>query len=162
MAMFVFKGLDDYIVKLTKLNGMTKAVAGQAIYAGAAIMADAVRKNIDDLPVVDFRTRGSSEKLIDGVTSLQKKGLQDGFGITPMKEENGYYNVKLGFDGYNDVKSDKHPGGQPNQMIARSVESGTSFRKKHPFVEPAVKATRKETEQKMAEVLEQEIEKIMK
>lgn len=161
MAMFVFKGLDEYVLRLSKLEKMTKEVAGKAIYAGADVMADAIRKNIDSIPVVDFRKRGSSDSLLRGITSLQKKGLQDGFGITPMKEENGFYNVKIGFDGYNKVKSDKHPAGQPNQMIARAVESGTTFRAKHPFVSPAVKATKAVAEQEMAAVLNEEIEKIM-
>lgn len=161
MASFVFKGLNEYVKKLNNLQSMSREVAGKAIYAGADLMADAVRKNIDALPVVDFRKKGSSQNLIDGVTSAQKKGLQDGFGITPMKEENGYYNVKLGFDGYNTAKSKKNPKGQANQMIARAVESGTSFRKKHPFVSPAVKATRSQAEKKMQEVLEAEIQKLM-
>ena len=161
MARFTFQGLDRYVMQLNKLKGMSEETAGKVIYAGADVVADAIRKNIDSLPVVDFRKKGSSSSLIDGVTSAQKKGIQDGFGITPMKEENGYFNVKLGFDGYNTVKSKKYPQGQPNVMIARAVESGTSFRKKHPFVSPAVKATRSEAEKRMAEVLEQEIQKIM-
>lgn len=46
-------------------------------------------------------------------------------------------------------------------MIARAVESGTSLRKKHPFVRPAVKSSRKAAEQAMIETADKEIKKIM-
>ncbi len=53
-------------------------------------------------------------------------------------------------------------GGQPNQLVARGVESGSSWKLKHPFIRPAVTRSRKKAEAKMAEILDQEIEKIMK
>ena len=64
-----------------------------------------------------------------------------------MQNENGYINVKLGFDGYNSVKTKKYPKGQPNALIARVTESGSSYRTKTPFIRPAVRATKKAAEQ---------------
>lgn len=40
------------------------------------------------------------------------------------------YNVKIGFDGYNNIRSKRWPQGQPNQMVARAIESGTSWMSK--------------------------------
>lgn len=71
-------------------------------------------------------------------------------------------NVKLGFDGYNTVKTNSYPNGQPNVMIARAIESGSSIRDKHPFVRPAVNAAKKECLKKAEEVVNEEISKIMK
>lgn len=161
MATLSFKGLAEYELKLSKLASGSRATAERAVYEGASIVADAVRSNINALPVIR-NEHGSPDNLIDGVTVVQKKGLLDGWGIAPMQESNGYIHTKLGFDGYNQTKTKKNPNGQPNQLIARSVESGTSIRKKHPVVEPAIKSSRKAAEQKMAQVIDGEIEKIMK
>lgn len=61
-------------------------------------------------------------------------------------------NVKLGFDGYNGMKTKKYPKGQPNVLLARSIESGSSIAKKRPFVAPAVRKTKKAAEETMAKI----------
>ena len=60
-----------------------------------------------------------------------------------MQNDSGYRHVKIGFDGYNDVKTRKYPKGQPNAMIARVTESGSSYREKTPFIRTAVQSSEK-------------------
>ena len=139
MAKITFKGLEEYERLLSRLGKDSGRIAGMAVYQGADIVADAIRKNIASLPQ---RT---------GVT---KRGLESGFGISPMQDDNGYRNVKLGFDGYND-------NGVPNVLMARVFENGTSKVPKHPFVRTAVNATRKQAEAKMTEIIDVEMQKIM-
>ena len=161
MGTFTFKGLEEYELKLAKLGLNTEKIIGKAVYAGAGVIADAVRKNISSLPnVPPKKAYGTATAPISGVTSVQKAGLLEGFGISKMELSNGYYHVKLGFDGYNRTKTKKYPGGQPNMLIARSVESGTSFRSKYPFVSPAVRSSRKAAEQKIKEVLDEQIKRL--
>lgn len=162
MARFTFSNVDNYVAELKKLAdpSTTKEIIGKAIYEGASVVANAVKASIRALPTSEGR--GTSEHPINGVTRIQKAGLIDGFGVAPMKLENGYYNVKVGFDGYNRQKTKQYPNGQPNQLIARSVEAGTSFRRKHPFVAPAVRKTRKQCEETMARVVDEEIQKLIK
>ena len=166
--MQVGSGLDQYIAELNKLAINTSEVLGKSSYVGADIVADEVRKNIDKIPVSNSSRRGTQSDPIDTITSAQKTGLLDGFGIAPLKKTDGISNVKLGFNGYNSQVSDVSKRRkwtntrQANQMIARAVEGGTSFRKKHPFVAPAVRATRKKAEDAMGEQLDKEIEKAMK
>lgn len=161
MAFIRFDGIDDYIAQLQKLNTNTDEIIGKAIYAGAGVVADAVKQNIQALPVITGY--GTTEKpLPGGVTSVQKSGLLDGFGISHMQETKGYLNVKLGFDGYNRTKTEKYPQGQPNQLVARGVESGTSWKQKKPFIRPATTRSRKAAETEMKRVLDEEIEKIAK
>lgn len=164
MATFHFKGLEEYEKMLSNLSSISavRAICGEVIYAGADIVADAVREAIDSLPVIDHRTHGTSANQLQGITSAQKKGLQEGFGITPMGEDNGVYNVKLGFDGYNSVKTAAYPQGQPNALIARSVNSGTSFRKKTQFVDKAARAAKAPAEKAMAETFDKKLEEAMK
>lgn len=161
MARFEFSGIDNYIKQLNKLQQSTKdGVVGKTVYAGAAVVADSVRRAIQDLPVGDGRAQGGG--LVDTVTLPQKAGLLDGFGISRLKDDDGFVNVKLGFDGYNSTKTEKYPNGQPNVLIARSVNSGTTFRKKTKFVDKAVNSAKKAAEAAMDAACSREIEKIMK
>lgn len=161
MASFEFKGIDKYIKKLETFRLVTKdAVLGRTTYAGAAVVADAVRKSIEALPVGPGTAKDG--ELVDTVTPTQKRGLLDGFGISPIQDDDGFLNVKLGFDGYNGTRTKNYPKGQPNVLIARAVNSGTTFRKKTRFVDKAVSASRKAAEKAMDETCNREIEKIMK
>lgn len=164
MARIRFSKLDDYELQLSQLSARTEEIAGKAIYAGAEIITDAIRKNIEELPAVSDKTGlfAFLEKSQAPLTKTAKQGLLDGLGITPMRNDDGVWNVKIGFDGYNDMPTQKYPRGQPNQLIARSLESGSSIAEKHPFVRPAITKNRKRAEAKMAEILEKEIQKIMK
>ena len=141
-----------------------KTIAEKAVCAGAAIVADAVRANIDALPAVKDEWGGIAynNHWSAPLTETAKKGLQDGFGISPMGNEDGMLNVKLGFDGYNGMKTKKYPKGQPNVLLARSIESGSSIAKKRPFVAPAVRKTKKAAEETMAKIIDEESAKIMK
>ena len=160
MATFEFKGIDNYIKQLNELQTATKdGVVGKTVYAGAAVVADSVRRAIQALPVGDGRAR---DGLISTVTLPQKSGLLDGFGISPIRDDDGFINVKLGFDGYNGTRTKNYPKGQPNVVIARAVNSGTTFRKKTKFVDKAVKSAKKAAEAAMAAACSREIEKIMK
>lgn len=161
MAKITFPGLNDYELMISKLSKGVDDIAGKAIYAGAGIVADAIKENIKALPIV--RGYGTEkDPLPGGVTAPQKAGLIDGMGISPMQNDAGYLNVKIGFDGYNATKTEKYPQGQPNQLVARGVESGTSWKKKSPFIRPAINASKQRAEDEMARILDQEIEKVMK
>ena len=161
MAKITFPGLKDYELMLSRLEGATDDMIGRAVYAGAGIVADAVKQGIQSLPIVTgYGTE--SNPLPGGVTSAQKAGLIDGFGISKLRDDNGYLNVKLGFDGYNRTRTEKYPQGQPNQLVARGVESGTSWKQKKPFIRPAVTRSRKPAEAEMKRVIDEEIEKNVK
>lgn len=157
MRLQVGKDIDNYIDKLSNLEFTAPNAIGKAVYEGANIVADAIKANIKEMPVDDTR---HAEKL-NGIRSVQKEGLLYSFGIARLKDDNGFYNVKVGFDGYNKLKTKKYPQGQPNAMIARTFESGNSFTKKQPFIAPAIRATKDIAEAKMAQVIDEETSKIM-
>ena len=160
MAKITFPGLNEYELMISRLSKNAADIAGRAIYTGAGIVADEIKSGIQSLPIV--RGYGTAENpLPGGVTQPQKQGLLDGLGIAPLQNDGGYLNVKIGFDGYNRTKTEKYPRGQPNQLVARGVESGASWKQKHPFVRPAVNRSRKRAEAAMAEALDEEIKKIV-
>lgn len=155
MASWKFEGLDEYLIQLEKLSQRADETIGEAIYEGAAVVAKACANAIDELPVNNQFNSG-------GITSVQKAGLKEGFGISHAQTDKDYRHVKLGFDGYNGQKTKKYPNGQPNSVIARSINSGSSYRKKNPFMDRATRSAKASCESTMQKVIEKEISKIMK
>ena len=162
MAKYQMKGLEEYARYLQQIGANTPEICGKAVYAMAGVVADEVRKSIKQLPTVTEAEALAAykKKEMTQLTKAQRTGLERGFGISPMQNDNGYYNVKLGFDGYNNVQTRKYPQGQPNAMIARSVESGSSVRAKNPFIRRAVNATQAQAIEKGREAADKEIAKI--
>lgn len=161
MARFQFKGLKEYAEYLQRIGANSKEICGAGVYAMAEVVTDQIRANLDALPTVTESEALAAyrKKQKTGLTSAQKKGLQEGLGVSPMENDNGYWNVKVGFDGYNKVKTRKYPNGQPNVMIARATESGSSVREKMPFVRPAVSTSQHSAIKIAKKVIDEEIKK---
>ena len=138
MATIRFSGIDKYLAQLEQLGQRSRGICKMAVYDGAAIVADQVRENL--------------ERVLSPDATGQ---LEASMGISKMRDDNGYINVVIGFDGYDDK-------GVANQLKANVLESGSSKQQKRPFMRPAVNTSRKRAEAKMAETLDREIEKLMK
>lgn len=159
MAKFkVGTGIDQYVKSLETLEKATQDMIGKAIYNGADVVADAVRSAIQAVPIESSKAAAAAGIMVSGLSAAQKGGLLKGLGVSRMQSDGGLYNVKVGFDGYNTVKNKNWPQGQPNSMIARSMESGTSFRAKNPVISKATRAVKDKAERIMAETLDREIE----
>lgn len=159
MAKLTVKGLDEYVEKLNDIQAHTKEFCGLALYNGADVLADAVKAEIIALPTDNRPYVKNGMKT--GPSAKQKTGLIDGFGIAKMRDEGTSYNVKLGFDGYNSVVTDAWPKGQPNSMIARSVESGTSFMAPNKFMSKAINGSKGRAEEEMQNTLETYLNNLM-
>lgn len=162
MATIQFKKGDEYLAKISKLEALAKdEVIGGAIYGAASIVADEIRKELDKVPT-DERY-GTQSEPANGPKKGQIKGLEDNLGIAKMQDDGtGYIHVKIGWNGYNHIKTKRWPNGQPNQMIARSIARGTSYMTGHDFVKKAVSATKKRAIQYMKDIVDQKTEEIMK
>lgn len=178
MAKWKFEGVNEYAAKLEALSDNTEEILGKAIFYGAKIVADEIKAAIWTIPVDDaFYDNGSTIKKTEehqkhatqeltytgvkkgnmrsGIRTNERIDLAKSFGIAKMKNDDGYINVKTGFDEYNRY-------GVPNIAIARSVESGTSFMPKFGTIGKAARSAKKKCEQKMESVLEDELKKMMK
>ncbi len=156
MAKMQIEGLEEYTKAIQRISENSDVVIVNSVYEGARIVADDMKKITVDNGI------GSEKNKLDGISALQKADLIDGFGVAPIKVDGDYTNTKLGFSGYGRTKTKKYPKGVPIQIIARSVNSGTSFRKKNPFVQRTVNRIRKKAQQAMAQVIDEEIKKEMK
>ena len=62
-------------------------------------------------------------------------------------------------DGYNSTVTKKYPKGQPNAMIIRALESGTSFRSRNPVITRATNAAKGAAEAAIQKQMDEEIKK---
>lgn len=172
MAKITAPKVSEYIRNLTTLEDHTDELCKMAVYAGAKVAADAIHKSIDNIPVHNlppgktyYYLKKEDEEAgvrLDGITKAQAEGLKKGLGIAVMKYEKKAWNTKVGFDGYNDVKTETYPNGQPNALIARSVESGSTIRNRTPFIAPAVESIQKDAENAMQIAVENGIAALTK
>lgn len=134
MAKFtVGKGLAEYESRIAALGIHAEGICKAAVYEGAGIIAEAIRDN----------------------TPVDTGDLRASVGIAPIRNDNGFINTKIGFDGY-----DRR--GVPNAIKARVIESGSSHRRKKPFIRPAVERNAALAEFEMERTMTAMIDEIMK
>lgn len=159
MAKFaVGKGLDDYIKQLGDLEYRADGLAGRAIYEGAKVVADKIRANIEALPVQTGSPKRGEKR---DPTQVEKDGMLAGLGVAKKQVSDGFINVKIGMDGYNEHVTQKYPKGHPNSMIARTINAGSTWMNRHPVITQAVTSQKKAVEEKMREIIEDGINETM-
>lgn len=136
MVSIRFNGLDQY-TQLCKLTiKQTDRLLGRTIYPGGGVMYRYALQATQALPVEPEGFKHSGRRI--GISRKQKEALIESLGIAPIRKEQWGMNVKIGFDGYNDIKTKRWPNGQPNMMVARSVNGGTTFLQPTYFMDKAV------------------------
>ena len=159
MAKFtVGKGLNEYLEQLGNLEYQADGMAGQAIFEGAKIVADKIHANIASLPVQNGPVKNGVRR---DPTQVEIDGMLAGLGIAKKQVDGGFINVKIGMDGYNDHVTDKYPKGHANAMVARTINAGSTWMNRHPFIDDAVRATKKQAEEAMKEKIEESIKETM-
>lgn len=162
MAKITFKGQSEYFGKLQQLEQAfaKDATLEKAVRAGAAPVAGRIRKNLEALPEENFRKLREGE-IFHGIPKGQKQDLLDSFGLAPItRDRSGFVHTKAGFDGYGSFPTADYPNGISNQLVAAATESGSSVRKKMPFIRPAEKAARQEAIDAMGDAVDGEIKNI--
>lgn len=131
MGNLTVKGLDSFVDFTNEIASQTDAIIKASMYEGVKILADEAKKAVEGLRT---ESGGQTPRYI---TKIQKDGLKEGLGVARFRKEDGKWTTVIGFNGYNRLRTRKYPNGQPNQLVARSVESGTSYQKKEPFMRKA-------------------------
>lgn len=154
---FRFKGVQEYINKLEKLSDMPtefKAIE-EAVKAGAAVVADESRKGLESVDEDDRRYVKPGEKRT-GLRRVQKVGLLNSWGISDPDIQRNYINVKTG------VSREKNKLGEPNVVVARRLERGTSWMNANPVISKANRRSRQRCVDAMMEVVDKYIDNCMK
>ena len=143
------KGIENMTEMLSKA---TVPAMKEALYDGAAVFYEAMRRATEALPVNnDYQPREGPRKR--GITRIQKEGLIDGLFVGKFKNEDGAIETYIGFAGYNRLKSKRYPNGQPNILIRRSISKGTTYLQPDKTIQKAVKNKKKQAVQRIQETL---------
>ncbi len=162
MARLTFSGQSEFHKKLQELEAVfaKDTAIERAVYSGAKIVADKIRDNLEGVPEDNFKRLKPGE-VFTGLSDAQKQDLENSFGLTPIsRDKTGFVHTKAGFDGYGSFPTPSYPRGIPNALLARATESGSSVRKKTPFIRPAVNATREKAVDAMGDSIDETTKEI--
>lgn len=157
MAEVKIEGMEQFLELLIATEKQTDRIVGRSIHPGAKIVADTCKNYMEMFIITE---NGRHQHGQHYPTEKQLNGLIKSMGIAKIKRKyGGIFDVKLGFDGYNDVKTKKYPKGQPNAMIARSINSGSTYMKRQPFMDMTIRVSKDKAEAKIVEQFDTELEK---
>lgn len=141
MAKLDASGTEDLTRMLQGIGEQSPEIIKRAVFDGAGMLADAVAQAVEGLPTEPFHPLPGARNGADPLNVLtedDRDDLLNGIGIAKFENTGDGSNTAVSFDGYSRHKSKEFPNGVPLAVIARSIESGSSTRRKHPFVRPAV------------------------
>lgn len=166
-----WSGADELLRKMDRLPDKAAKIAAEALYEGADVMADAVSRAVQGIATEEFhyakggetrmpspeekaivmnQRRGISKFKNNGTVISTKVGVSsDGYSkITWNHAKSGTRTkYKIGFGGkasQSQVQEGKSSGlsAKPVAVIINSIEHGTSFMKKQPFMRKAIQQTK--------------------
>ena len=158
MAKIASFGFDQLTKELEAVAANTESITEMALDRGADHMNRKLHDALDAQPVTDDRDHKTNQLL-----DYEKKALQDGMYVSDIKKYSSGNTIKaISFSGYADHPTKTYPTGAPTIMLARAITKGTSFRKANRFFPNTVKKSRQETEEIMANTVENELKKYIK
>lgn len=130
MAMTIkTEGLDELGRMLAELGNKAQAVASGALYDGAGVVADAMNAAIDSIRTEPFKYAPEGQTRLP--SPQEKAALQRKVGIARFRKEGASVDTLIGISassGYAQIAGKA----KAVRLIARSINSGTSFMTKQP------------------------------
>ena len=127
-------GMDDLLGKLQKAGDAAHDIAAAGLYEGAGVMADAVSQAVRSIATEPFRYAAGGHRRLP---SPEEKAVLEAAdkGVAHFRDDGGSVNTSVGLNaaGYGTVAGRTKPVG----LIANSINSGTSFMSKQPFLRKA-------------------------
>ena len=160
MAKMTVKGLEDVVNGLSAVGEAGLPIVKAAMYEGAAVIADQIKANIKALPVDTPRWLSGGDRY-NALVAQDKEDLANSLGIMEFERSPEGVRTVIGFAGYGRHKTKKYKRGLPMAMIARSIESGSSVRSKHPFVRTAVNSSKTRAKATIAAEAETRIREVI-
>lgn len=143
IAKFSFSLPEEFLLKASKLADKTDEIIPVVLEAGAEVVYDKVKSNLES--VIGKSTKTESRSTGELVSAL---------GVSAAKQDkDGNYNIKVGFK---EPRSD----GDSNAKIANILEFGKHGQPPRPFLKPAKSKSKNAAIEAMTKKLESEIEKI--
>lgn len=156
MAKLKVVGIDAAFSEFGEIAKDSEGIAKMCVYDGAGVVADAVKRNIAALPTRDPKEHKRKPR---GATPEEKAALLQGMGVATHRVGGGSVDTVIGFDGYDGNPTKNYPNGHALSMIARTIESGSSWLTATPFMKRAVNSSKGAAEQAMSARFDEEINK---
>ena len=131
---FEVTGMDKLVAQMSKLPDKGKGVAAQALFEGAAVMADAVSHAVRGIATEEFHYTKFGTRLPSPEEKALLMGARKGVAKFKKKKDSVDTSVGMQSSGYGDLKGKA----KPIPQIANAINSGTSFMKPQPFFRQAV------------------------
>lgn len=150
-------GMAEISELLSKLEEAAPAIAAQALYEGAGIMSGEIRSAAEGIKTGPGPTRESARY----ATPEEKAAvLSVGAGIAKFNKNGTEVDTSVGYrnSGYVNIKGKQ----KPIPLIVNSINSGTSFMNKQPFVRKAARSGGAKAMSKMQSYIEDAFEKMTK
>ena len=123
-------GLDSVFDQFDTLGAKANEIAEKALFAGAGVVAGAYENAVNGIATEAFHYAGPGEMRLP---SPQEKAVLKA-GIAKFQNSGDGPDTAVGIaDGYADVAGKK----VPIMLVARAINSGTSFMAKQPFARKA-------------------------
>lgn len=145
------KGMNETIAMFENLTKETDGALKKCVYKGAGVVADSMKDEVKNIKTQTGKQTGKQRLPYD----YEKNVLIENLGIAPIKNK-GSVNTKIGFDGYYENKRGEL---RPVPLLANSINAGTSFLKKQPFLSKTVRASQANCVEEMQQQLDEEIRK---
>lgn len=138
-------GLEDLYLKLETIATDSGAIARQCLFEGAKVVADELRQTVETIPTEEHHAVPAARNGIQlaYLTPEEKAACLNGIGVARHEERGDAYTTAVSFNGYMDEDADdrlttkRYPHGIPVAVIMRSLEIGSSVRKKYPVCRKA-------------------------
>lgn len=150
-------GIEEISETLGKLEEKAQGVAARALYDGAGVMADEIKKGAESIKT----GQGSDRNDARYATPEEKEiVLKASAGIAKFNKNGTEVDTSVGFRnaGYAKLKGRT----VPIPLIVNSINSGTSFMHKQPFIRKAANSGGKKAIEAMKNRIEEDFEEIMK
>lgn len=129
-------GTEELSRMLGELGEKAPAVAAQALYEGAAVVANAYKAAASRILTAPRRHREPNGRL---PTPEEKAAVQGAVGIARFRKDGTEVDTIVGEpEGYANIRGHR----KPIKEIARSINSGTSFMVKQPVFRKASSSSR--------------------
>lgn len=152
-------GFEEIEKKLDKLGAKASAVVSEALYEGAAIMADELTKSVSEIKTAPFR--GKAKPGETRLPSPEEKYIVEhaSKGVAKFTKDSDSVQTSIGYS--NSGYAVLNGRTVPVPVIANSINSGTSFMEKQPFIRKAQNASKEKATGKIKEIIEQKMDELI-
>ena len=152
------EGIGELGEMLAKLGAKADEVASYSLYEGAGVVADAYKSAVNGIATEPFKYAPPGKTRLP--SPEEKAALMGKSGIATFQKSGDEVNTLIGISG---AAGYANVNGKPKavRLIARSINSGTSFMKKQPVFRKAASGSKSAAQGKIVSKAEEMFNEII-